>query len=116
MNKRLYGTTRGGVPVYEYTLSNTSGMVVKLINFGAIVSAVQVPGRDGVAKNVALGFDNLAAYEAQSVYFGCVAGRYANRIAKGRFTLDGRPYQLALNDGPNHLHGGSRGSTSRVGM
>ena len=65
MNKQLYGTTRGGVPVYEYTLSNGSGIVVKLITFGGIISSVQVPDRDGSAKNVALGFDSLAAYEAQ---------------------------------------------------
>ena len=114
LNKQLYGTTRGGVPVYEYTLTSASGMVVKLINFGAIITAVHVPGRDGIVKNVVLGFDNLLAYETQSVYFGCVAGRYANRIAKGRFTLDGKPYQLAANDGPNHLHGGSQGFDKQV--
>ncbi len=109
MNKRLYGTTRSGAPVYEYTLDLNAGLQVRLITYGGIISAVDAPDRAGAVRNVALGFDNLLAYETHNPYFGCVAGRYANRIAKGRFTLDGKVYQLAANDGPNHLHGGPRG-------
>jgi aldose 1-epimerase len=114
LNKQLYGTTISGVPVYEYTLSNGSRVKVKIINFGGIIASVTVPDKNGAVKNVVCGFDNLLAYETHNAYFGCVAGRYANRIAKGRFTLDGKTYQLATNDGPNHLHGGVQGFDKKI--
>lgn len=114
MNKQIYGTTQSGAAVYEYTLTNAHGTQVKVINYGGVITSVNVPDRNGVVRNVALGFDNLLDYETHNPFFGCVAGRYANRIAKGRFTLDGKTYQLATNDGPNHLHGGRKGFDKKV--
>ncbi len=89
-----------------YTLENDHGMVVKITNYGAIITEVHGPDRDGKQADVVLGFDNLDTYLEGHPYFGAIAGRVANRIAKGRFTLDGRTYTLAVNNGPNHLHGG----------
>ncbi len=114
MKKQLFGTTKNGSPVYEYTLTNGTGAEVKVITYGGIITAVNVPDRDGVIQNVALGCNHLAAYESQNAYFGCVAGRYANRIARGKFSLDGKTYQLATNDGPNHLHGGPQGFHTKI--
>ena len=114
MQKRPFGTLTSGAPVTEYTLSNPNRMQVRVINFGGIITAVDVPDRQGAVRSVVLGFDNLHHYETRSTYFGCVAGRYANRIARGRFALDGKSYQLAVNDGPNHLHGGLQGFDKRV--
>ena len=85
------------------------------MDFGATITSVTVPDRSGVLGEVTLGFDNASPYvEGRSPYFGCVAGRVANRIAGGRFALDGKPYQLATNNGPNHLHGGSMGFDKRL--
>lgn len=112
--KRLYGTTAGGAPIHEITLENASGMQVTVINYGGTITAVRFPDRQGVVKNVVLGFDNLHDYETISPFFGCVAGRVANRIARGQFTLDGKTYQLAINDGPNTLHGGLKGFDKHV--
>ncbi len=114
LTKQPYGTTADGVGVDEYTLTNTSGMVVKIITYGGILTAIHVPDRDGQLANVALGFDNFADYEARNPYFGCITGRYANRIANGQFTLDGQTYSLAVNNGPNHLHGGLQGFNKKV--
>lgn len=96
-------------PVLLYTLSNANGMVVKITNYGAIVTEVHVPNGDGTTTDVVLGFDELQDYLAGHPYFGCIAGRVANRIAKGKFELDGQEYTLATNNEPNHLHGGERG-------
>lgn len=109
-----YGETADGIPVEEYTLTNIHGMEVKIITFGGIITSVKVPDRKGVFKNVALGFDNLQDYETKNPYFGCITGRYANRIALGKFTLDGVEYQLDVNNGPNHLHGGFKGFDKQV--
>ena len=109
MSVKPYGTTAAGAAVEEYTLTNTQGLEVKIITYGGIVAAVRVPDRAGSLANVVLGFDNLHDYETRNPYFGCITGRYANRIAGGRFTLDGQVYQLATNNGSNHLHGGLRG-------
>ena len=106
---RLYGTTGDGQPVEEYTLSNANGMEVNIITYGGIITAIRVPDRNGIVANVALGFDNLAAYEKSNPYFGAITGRYANRIAGASFVLDGETYMLAANDGQNSLHGGLRG-------
>jgi aldose 1-epimerase len=114
LKKRLYGNTKNGVPVYAYTLTNPSGIQVQVITYGGIVTSVSVPDRTGVMANVALGFDTLLDYETHNPYFGCIAGRYANRIARGRFSIDGTTYQLAINDGPNHLHGGKVGFDKKV--
>jgi aldose 1-epimerase len=109
-----YGTTADGQNVEEYIMSNTNGVDVRIINYGGIVTSVRVPDRVGTLENINLGFNNLANYEKQSPYFGCIAGRYANRIANATFVLDGRNYTLAANDGPNSLHGGSVGFDKRV--
>ncbi len=104
-----YGTTADGVAVEEYTLTNANGMEVKLITYGGTITSVMVPDRDGELENVTLGFDDLADYETKSPYFGSITGRYANRIARGAFSIDGEDYTLAINNDPNALHGGLKG-------
>jgi len=105
-----YGTTPDGEKVTEFTLTNKNGLRVKLIDWGAHVTAVETPDRDGQLANITLGFDDLAGYMGpDNQHFGATVGRYANRIAKGKFTLDGQEYTLATNNGPNHLHGGDKG-------
>lgn len=108
ISKEPFGTADGQA-VDLYTLSNAGGMVVKIMTYGGIIQSIEVPDRDGNLANVALGFSTLDDYIAGSPYFGCITGRYANRIAGGKFTLDGQTYQLALNNGPNTLHGGEKG-------
>jgi aldose 1-epimerase len=103
------GNMADGTPVDLYTLTNANGVEIKLSNYGGIVVSLMVPDRNGAFEDVVLGFDTLEDYVEKSPYFGCIAGRYANRIAKGRFTLDGVEYTLAQNDGENHLHGGIKG-------
>jgi len=114
ITKQPYGWTSSRVGVHEYTLTNDAGITVKILTYGGIISAIHTPDRDGQFANIALGFDNFADYEARNPYFGTITGRYANRIAGGKFTLDGKTYQLALNDGPNHLHGGLEGFNKKV--
>lgn len=109
LTKQLYGATQGGNSVYEYTLTNAHGVEIKIITYGGIITSVRQPDRDRQPANVVLGFSNLQDYETKSPYFGCITGRYANRIAGGKFSLDGTAHQLDLNDGPNSLHGGRRG-------
>ena len=104
-----FGTLEGGGKVRLYTLTNSSGAEVRIINFGAIVVSLKVPDRAGKLRDVVLGYDDLAGYVQDRAYLGAIVGRYANRIAAGKFTLDGKSYQLELNDGPNHLHGGTQG-------
>ncbi len=107
--RSAYGQTTDGIAVEEYTLTNAGGMEVKILTYGGILDSIKVPDRNGVMENVALGFGNLGDYETKSPYFGCITGRYANRIAKGRFSIDGTEYVLAVNNGPNALHGGLKG-------
>jgi aldose 1-epimerase len=104
-----FGKTRAGKAVDLYALSIDKGMTVKVITYGATVTEIWAPDRAGQLSDVNLGFDTLKTYEKSNPFFGCVVGRYANRIAKGRFTLDGKEYKLATNNGPNHLHGGNKG-------
>jgi aldose 1-epimerase len=104
-----FGNTKEGLPVQLYTLTNKNGLVVKIMNFGGIITETHVPDRDGKMADVTLGFDNFASYEKGHPFFGALAGRYANRIAKGKFSLDGKEYTLAVNNGRNHLHGGNKG-------
>jgi aldose 1-epimerase len=92
-----------------YTLTNAHGMKAKIITYGGIITELDAPDRDGKMGDVVLGFDNLQSYLAGSPYFGALIGRVANRVAKGRFTLDGREYKLFVNNGPNALHGGEKG-------
>src|SRR4029077_4081841 len=89
--------------------TNANGMKAKVTTYGGILTELAVPDRDGKLGNVVLGFDNLAGYLAGHPHFGATTGRFANRIAKGKFALDGKEYKLAVNNGPNHLHGGTRG-------
>lgn len=104
-----FGTLPDGREATLYTLTNASGMVAKVSNLGGVIAELHVPDRDGALADVCHGYDNVAAYMGQSNYFGALIGRYGNRIANGRFTLDGVDYQLDLNDGANHLHGGTNG-------
>ena len=101
-----FGKTKSGAEVTKYTLTNTNGMKATVMDYGAILLSLEVPDREGNISEVTLGFDTVTEYEDNSPYFGATVGRYANRIAGGKFTLDGKDYQLAINDGPNHLHGG----------
>ena len=104
-----WGVTPGGDSVKLYTLRNTNGMTVRVSDLGGIVTEVLVPDRNGNLVDVVLGYDSLAAYVEGSAYLGAIVGRYANRIARGRFELDGATYELATNNGENHLHGGVQG-------
>lgn len=99
----------GGQPVSLFTLTNTSGVEVKVTNYGGIITHLRVPDEDGVVEDVVLGYDSLGGYLEASPYFGAIVGRYGNRIGGAEFTLDGKSYTLAANNGPNHLHGGERG-------
>jgi aldose 1-epimerase len=104
-----FGRTPDGKAVEVYTLRNARGMEVRAITYGAIIQAILVPDRSGRLGDVTLGYDSLPGYLSASPYFGAVVGRYANRIGRGRFTLEGHTYRLATNNGPNHLHGGLKG-------
>ncbi|MEJ2557302.1 MAG: galactose mutarotase [Anaerolineae bacterium] len=114
ITSEFYGTTAGGQAVDEYTLTNVNGMEVKIITYGGIITSIKVPDRKHNVANVALGFDNLQDYETKSPYFGCITGRYANRIAEGTFTLDSTTYCLDINNPPNSLHGGFEGFDKQV--
>jgi aldose 1-epimerase len=104
-----FGKTKEGQPVNVHTLATTRGVRVKLIDYGATVISVETPDKNGEVANITLGFPKLDGYLQRHPYFGSTVGRYANRIAKGKFTLDGKEYTLATNNGPNHLHGGLKG-------
>lgn len=98
-----------GKPVRIYTLTNAKGAKVRISNYGGTVTECWMPDADGNLADIVAGFDSLAEYREKSPYFGAMVGRVGNRIAKGRFTLDGETYQLATNNGENHLHGGVKG-------
>ncbi|RMF45150.1 MAG: galactose mutarotase [Planctomycetota bacterium] len=110
-----FGKTKDGAPVELYTLTNEMGMVAKVMTRGATLVQLHVPDRQGRMADVILGFDDVSGYESEAnQYFGCTVGRVCNRIAKGRFTLNGQEYVLAVNNGPNHLHGGVERSLDKV--
>ena len=118
ISKSPFGQVQGQ-DVDLFTMENDNGVTVKITNYGGIVTSVVIPDRDGNRGDIACGFDRLdsyfsEAYKANSPYFGCIVGRYAARIKDGKFTVDGQPYQVATNDGPNHLHGGIVGFDKRV--
>lgn len=114
IKKRAYGVLENGQNVNLYTLVNDSGLKVNIANYGGIVTSLLVPDRDGNLGDVVLGFDNLEHYEKHNPFFGCLVGRYGNRIAHGTFELDGEKYALAQNDGNNHLHGGLQGFDKKL--
>jgi aldose 1-epimerase len=109
IEQALFAQLPDGARVHVFTLRNTAGMTVRILDFGGIILDIHVPDRDGVFDDVALGFDTLAPYCGDSPYFGALIGRYGNRIAGGRFTLDGDTFTLPVNNGANHLHGGVPG-------
>jgi aldose 1-epimerase len=109
-----FGRTPNGQCVHRFLLANRKGVSVKIITYGGIIAELEVPDNKGCVSNVVLGFDNLAAYLNGHPHFGAIAGRVANRIAQGKFTLDGQNYQLDTNNGPNHLHGGREGFDKKV--
>ncbi|HEU5470264.1 MAG TPA: aldose epimerase family protein [Actinophytocola sp.] len=114
IDRDVFGTMPDGTRVDRFTLSNGNGMRIRVLTYGGIIQTIEVPDRRGRTGNVALGFNNLTDYIERSPYFGCITGRYANRIANGRFTLDNVTYQLAQNNGVNHLHGGNVGFDKRI--
>jgi aldose 1-epimerase len=109
VRKSSFGKLPDGTAVDLYTLENARGLVAKVTNYGGIVTELHVPDRHGKSGDVVLGFDNLPQYLEKHPYFGATVGRFANRIAKGRFTLEGKTCTLAINNAPNHLHGGLKG-------
>lgn len=114
IEKILFGTLPDGREVYQYTLKNNAESSVKIINYGAIVTSIFVPDRNGKFENVVLNYDSLQGYVNDHCYFGAIAGRYGNRIAKGQFQLNGHRFQLTINDGKNHLHGGINGFNKKL--
>lgn len=109
-----FGLNNAGEPVTQYTMTNASGASVSMIDYGAIVTSIIVPDKNGVMADVALGGDSMDYYNKPHGCMGHTVGRYGNRIARGQFTLDGVSYQLATNNGVNHLHGGKVGFGSRM--
>jgi len=115
VTKQSYGTTPEGTEVDLFTLTNNNGLRIKIITYGALMISVETPDRDGKFANITLHRDSLEKYIEDHPYFGCAIGRYANRIAKGKFTLDDVEYTLATNDNDlNHLHGGTKGFDKQV--
>lgn len=108
VSKSLFGKI-SGEDIYLFTLENDKGMKTSVTNYGGIMNTLVVPDKDGKAEDILLGFDNLEDYVKDHPYFGVLCGRYANRIAKGKFSIDGVEYTLAINNEPNHLHGGVKG-------
>lgn len=113
ITKAPFGTL-DGQPVDLYTLTNDKGMIVKITNYGGIITELHTPDKDGHFDDIVLGFDSLAGYRQEVPYFGALIGRYGNRIAKGKFNLEGKTYNLPINNGPNSLHGGKVGFDKKV--
>ena len=110
-----FGKAADGTAVESITLKNKNGMTVKVMTLGATITEIDVPDKNGKFANVVLGFDSAEEYESgKNQSFGATVGRVCNRTAKGKFTLEGKEYQLAINNGPNHLHGGVKRNLSKV--
>jgi aldose 1-epimerase len=109
MKTAVFGKLPDGREVHQYTLTNKNGMVAQIIDYGATVTSLCVPDKNGKIEDVVLGYDSPLGYMDGTAYFGAIVGRYGNRIGKGRFQLDGKDYQVTVNDGANHLHGGKIG-------
>ena len=114
VEKTSFGRLPDGSEVERYTLRNAKGAVAKIITYGATLTELWMPDRSGKNADVVLGFDNFAGYAGDHPYFGAIVGRYANRIAKGKFSLDGKEYSLFINNGPNSLHGGKVGFSRKI--
>lgn len=114
VTREAFGLTAAQVPVERFTLTTRNGMTAQILTYGGIVSSLRVPDRNGVMGDVVLGFDTMEGYLGTHPYFGALIGRYGNRIARARFTLEGKEYALAANNGPNHLHGGVVGFDKKV--
>ncbi|MCK8664568.1 galactose mutarotase [Pseudomonas azerbaijanoccidens] len=111
---KAFGKTNDGTPVEQYILRNSQGLQATVITYGGVLQSLKVPGKDGKAEDIVLGFDDVQGYQSGTAYFGATIGRYGNRLANGAFELDGRNYQVPKNDGPNSLHGGPLGFDKRV--
>ncbi len=109
INMKKFGVLKTGDEINIYTLINSPGSKLEIINYGAIIVSLHVPDRNGKLEDVVTGYDSLDGYVEDKFYFGAVVGRYGNRIAKGKIKLDGKEYQLTVNNGENHLHGGNKG-------
>ena len=114
VKKEAFGKTKDGKAVEAYTLVNKNGLKARIITYGAMLTEMHVPDKGGTLGDVVLGHDNLENYLDGHPYFGVTTGRVANRIAKGKFILDGKEYTLAINNDPNHLHGGTEGIDKKV--
>jgi aldose 1-epimerase len=114
ITQQSFGQTVAGELVNLFTLSSEAGLIAKITNYGGIIVSILAPDRHGQRVDVTLGFDSPASYFKKHPFFGALAGRYANRIANGKFTLNGVEYSLAVNNGPNHLHGGLHGFDKKV--
>ena len=113
MKREPFGNV-SGESVEMLTLTNTNGIELRAITYGGIITSIKTPDRTGAMGDIVLGFNSIDRYQADHPFFGTIIGRYGNRIAKGRFTIDGKEYTLATNNGPNHLHGGNRGFDKRI--
>ncbi|HKR08409.1 MAG TPA: aldose epimerase family protein [Gemmatimonadaceae bacterium] len=116
VQRTSFGTMEVDPPVELFTLRNPHGIEIQLTNYGGIITSIKTPDRNGHFADIVLGYDSLDGYLRSSPYFGAIVGRYANRIARGLFTLDGTTYHLAVNNGPNSLHGGVRGFDKVIWM
>ena len=114
ITKSLFETLQNGQEVFIYELQNDNEIRVKITNYGGIITHIFTPDKQGVAEDIVMGFDTLEEYLGGHPYFGAICGRVANRIAGGKFTLNGEEYKLLINNGPNHLHGGGEGFDKKV--
>jgi aldose 1-epimerase len=114
VEKKLFGKLIDGAEVFSYTLKNAKGMEAKIITYGAAVVSLTAPDRNGKFADVVLGYDNLEGYVADKTFFGAIVGRYGNRIARGKFKLEGKEYQVSTNEGKNSLHGGFQGFNKKL--
>jgi aldose 1-epimerase len=114
IEKKLFGKLANGIEVTAYILKNANGMEAKIIDYGATVVSLTAPDKNGKFEDVVLGYDNIEGYVNGTTYFGAIVGRYGNRIGKGKLVIDGKEYQLACNNGANHLHGGPTGFSKRM--
>ena len=112
-HREAAGQLADGTAVEAITLSNANGVSARILTYGATLQSLVAPDRNGVPADITIGYDDLESYEQRPNYFGVTVGRYANRIAGAGFTLDGKRYQLAQNDGTNSLHGGTQGFDKR---